>query len=179
MSDLVRKTTVLPALTRGQLDFISGFHPYISIKNITKPHRDLWEIDGYHEGQYGKRIIIFLTVDGIRLGNASACDRMYAEAYRFNDWNRWLGARDIPTKSTSDFGLYGITPNDGLLADLRKWCVEQVVNRKYPRECDYYGRIWPEGLKLCPVCGQPDDEDEFCDHRKISDKLVQAIKSDL
>lgn len=185
-SDLVRKTTLLPALTKAHIDFINSFQPGLAITNIEKPRCDLWEITGRLGTISGKEVVIFLTVDGKHLGN---CCKMfhpdhphYAAANRFEDWNRWPMPHDPPTSSHNVYGFYSIDGVNGLLAELRDWCIKQVTKRQHPKNCDYYGRIWPEDIKRCPICGQPDDDDDFaidlCDHQKFSDELVAALRDE-
>jgi hypothetical protein len=180
-SNLVRETTLLPAITKGHLDTINQFGPHLSVSGIDKPHRALWEISGR---LYGQQIVLFLSEDGRMIGNISIdptkTQRDHAVSRRFTKWGDWLGGSSEPELYESDHGFFNISLEYGLLPDLRKWCIDQVVNRSYPRSCDYYGRIWPEGIKRCPICGQPEDEEDIvdCDHSKFSDELVAAYRDE-
>ena len=186
ISNLVRDTTLLPAITNGQLDVINEFRP-LSIKLITKPHSNLWEISGRLDWRsHCQDIVLFLSEDGRMIGNVSVEPtkehRNHTVSRRFHGWTDWPYDHKEPEIQTSNHGFFNLSPEHGLLPELRKWCIDEVVNRQYPRLADYYGRIWPEGIKRCPVCGQPEDDDDFaidhCDHERFSDKLVQAYKDD-
>lgn len=46
-----------------------------------------------------------------------------------------------------------------------------ISNGKTP---DNYGRVWPEGYELCPVCSQPDNCGD-CTHGRLSDDDVDTL----
>jgi hypothetical protein len=183
----VRDTEILPAITRGHLDFFGRFNRLDTIDDIRKPSDGVWEFsitmkDGCHA-------VIFLTEDARQVGCCyqevlpgrvpqGEIRKVKYVAIRVPDFNQWLGFPKQREVTEDKYGFTSIGSREhGLLPDLRRWVIEAVANRVHGRiGCDHYGRVWPEGTKQCPICGQP-EFDEDCDHTKLPDARISELRN--
>ena len=44
----------------------------------------------------------------------------------------------------------------------------------WPGREDTYGRVWPDGVELCPVCGQPDNCGD-CTHGRLTSEQAKEL----
>jgi hypothetical protein len=185
--DHVRDTEVLPAITRGHLDYFSRFDKLDRIKDIRKPSDDVWEFSISTHGDLNA--VIFLTVDACCVGTCyqevlpgrperGKLRKCKYVAVRVLDFNQWLGFPKQREITEDAYGFYRLSDRErGLLPDLRRWVIEAVANRVHGRiGCDHYGRVWPEGTVQCPICGQP-TFGEDCDHVKLSDDRIAELRN--
>src|SRR3954451_5471194 len=185
--NIVTQCELLPAITRGNLDYFSRFDKLDTITDIRKPSDDVWEF--HILMHHHLHAVIFLTVDARTVGccyqevlpGRVPQDELRKLKYvgvRVLDFNQWLGfpkEREI-IEDKHGFDNLG-SRTHGLLPDLRRWVVEAVANWEHGRKgCDHYGRVWPDGTVQCPVCGQP-TFDEECDHVKIPDSRISELRN--
>jgi hypothetical protein len=185
--NIVTECQLLPAITRGQLEYFNRFDRLDSITDVLKPSDDVWEFRILLTNHL--HATVFLTEDARCVGTCyqeilpgrvpqGELRKVKYVAVKVLDFNQWLGfpkEREV-TEDKWGFSTLG-SQTHGLLPDLRRWVVEAVANREHGRKgCDYYGRVWPDGTVQCPICGQP-TFDEGCDHVKIPDSRISELRN--
>src|SRR4051812_9429940 len=185
ISNLVRETQMLPAITREQLSVIQRFQPALYINDITKPHKALWEFN-CHQIINNERVYVWMSEEGRVIATAYEEPRQrtgdYSDSLKRkgigimrDDWTHWLNLGRDTTTIEDEWGLHSLGID--LHEKVQTWCIEQVKNRRWDRGSDYYGRSWdhidPEFR--CPVCGQP--KPQPCDHTRLSNDVVSIIRT--
>ena len=71
-------------------------------------------------------------------------------------------------------------PQDTMIFVIEWGATARGIMRSYARKfpgyysidvapCDAWGRRWPQHGAACPTCGQPQHDDEACDHARKTD----------
>lgn len=171
------ETRLLPGLTVAQLSYINRFRPPIEIKDISKPHEDLWEIKGYLGTDILRRrpVYLWLTEDAKTVANADESqngDTGTTRIFRNFNVKSQLGDADMEI-TDHQHGLHNL---DRPLDEVREKAIELVKNRAWPDLTDIYGRTWHERFRptLCPICGQP--YSGKCDHDRLDNETATFLR---